>query len=60
MTKTFCDCCQKEIVGYMGGFTFKYLCHISSENRMLGHVKVIDGRTYEVVGPDVESALNML
>jgi len=24
------------------------------------HVKVIDGRTYEVVGPDVESALNML
>lgn len=49
MTKTYCDCCQKEIIGY-GGFTFKYLCHIAGENRMLGHVKMIEGKSHPISG----------
>lgn len=50
MTKTFCDCCGKEIHGR--SFNFKYFVHIDTENRRIleGHVQVIDGKDHSVSG----------
>ncbi len=40
MTKTFCDCCERETKKI---YKFEYLKHIEVENKLWGYAEIIEG-----------------
>lgn len=48
MIKYYCDCCSQEIKDR--SYDVKLLCHITTENPLTGHSKIVDGKSHPVSG----------
>lgn len=48
MVKYYCDACGKEETDRL--YELPIYCHITNENRLMGHVKVVDGKMQPISG----------